>query len=373
MNKHEVEALAADLLAGVIPGFQAVSGNQPMARKAELLADINGRRVVIAVKAVRTSVVEDVVGRLAIASLQAGHSAGGTQNTSLAVVIVPSVGRKTVAAAQSFMSTYMPSAAWAVMDRAGNARVSIPALAVDIDRSFARVERTQAGRTSISLFSDLNRWLLKILLLVDAPEDLWGGPRQTVLSNPELVRVAGVSPEMVRRFVTAFQDRDLLRQTPEGLRLVRRSTLLDLWRADEALTARQAVPVRRLIAGTGSVPDLVSIPGFADLTVVAGFEACRHLGLLHTFAPHQTEVYVNIPVSEAMRRFGLEECSPSDADIWLIPTRRSRSILGGRLSVEGIPVVDAFQASLDVLRHPGRGREQSDYIIHEVLKLGDDD
>jgi len=373
MKGQEVDESVVDLLVSVIPGFQAVSVSQPVAGKADLVADINGRCVAIAVKSVRTSVVEDVIGRLAIAAIQAGHHAGAIAAIPLAVVVVPSVGRKTVAAARDFMSSYMPGGAWALVDRAGNASVSIPALAIDVDRSIFRVERTQAGRTSVSLFSDLNRWLLKILLLADVPEDLWGGPRQAVLSNPDLGRVAGVSPEMVRRFVTAFQDRDLLRQTSEGLRLVRRSALLELWRADETLTARPAVPVRRLIAGSGSVLDMVGLPGFTDLAVVAGFEACRHLGLLHTFAPPQAEVYVNVPVSEALRRFGLEKCSPSDADLWLLPTRRSRSIQGGRLIVEGVPVVDAFQAALDVLRHPARGREQSDYIINEVLKLGGDD
>ncbi len=373
MKGQEVEAWVADLLAGVIPGFQVVSASQPMAGKADLVADINGRRVAIAVKSVRTSVVEDVVGRLAMAAIVAGHSVGGARDIPLAVVIVPSVGHKTVAAVRGFMSSYMEGAAWALVDQAGNARVSIPALAIDVDRSVARVDRVQAGRTSVSLFSDLNRWLLKILLLADVPEHLWGGPRQAVVSNPELGRVAGVSPEMVRRFVTAFQDRDLLRQTSEGLRLVRRSALLELWRADQTLTARPAVAVRRLIAGSGSVSDLAGLPGFADLAVVGGFEACRYLGLLHTFAPRQVEVYVTVPVSEALRRFGLEKCSPADADIWLLPTRRSRSVLGGRLIVDGIPVVDAFQAALDVLRHPGRGREQSDYIVNEVLRLGGDD
>lgn len=371
MQGAEFEASVADLLVNAIPDFQIAGVRQPLAALADLEGNIHGRRVVIAVKVVRTGVIDDVVGRLATAAIQVQHFASA-DDIPLSVVLVPSVGRKAVAAVQDFMSLYMPGAAWALVDPAGNARVSIPALSIDIDRSVVRVERVQAGRSSVSLFSDLNRWLLKILLLVGAPGDLWGGPRQSVLSNPDLGRVAGVSPEMVRRFVTAFQDRDLLRQTPEGLRVVRRSALLELWRADEALTARPAIPVRRLVAGSGTLAELAGLPGFSDLAAVAGFEACRHLGLLHAIGPRQVEVYVTVPVSEAMRRFGLEKCSPSDADIWLLPTRRSRSVRGGRLIVEGIPVVDAFQAALDVLRHPGRGREQSDYIINEVLHLGGD-
>lgn len=369
MNRKAVEASVEQILAGVIPGFRPGVRGQATDDRVDLVADVRGRRVVIEAKSVLIPVVEDVLARLSMGALQARRLADEFGAVPLVAVLVPSLGPKTIGAAMAFMATHLPEAGWALVDPAGNARIRIPALDIDIDRPVARVERTRAGRSSVRLFSDLNRWLLKVLLLADAPPELWGGPRQPILSSRDLGRVAGVSPEMVRRFVSAFSEQDLLRQTPQGMRLVRRPALLDLWRADEALNSRPAVPVRRLLSGSGSLPDLSGLPEFQEWAVVAGFEACRLLGVLHAIVPSRIEVHVVLPIPEVIRRLGLEECAPPDADLWLLPTRYPRSIQGGRVMRDGVPVADAFQAALDVLRHPGRGAEQSEYLLKEVLHL----
>lgn len=370
MSRQAIEASVEQILRDVIPGFRSrVPEHSIVGGRVDLMADVQGRRVVVETKRVLIPVVEDVIAKLSMGALQARRLADEMDAVPLVAVLVPSLGPKTIGAAVEFMAAHLPDAGWALVDPAGNARVRIPELGIDIERPVARIARPQAGRSSVRLFSDLNRWLLKILLLADAPAELWGGPRQPILSSPDLSRVAGVSPEMVRRFVRAFGEQDLLRQTPRGMRLVRRSALLDLWRADEALNTRPAVPVRRMLAGSGSLTDLSGLADFQEWAVVAGFEACRLLGVLHAIVPPRIEVHVVLPIPEVIRRLGLEECAPADADLWLLPTRYSRSIRGGKVLRDGVPVVDAFQAALDVLRHPGRGQEQSEYLLKEVLHL----
>ena len=258
---------------------------------------------------------------------------------------------------------------WALIDREGNARVVVPALRLDKERRVARVLPAQPKRASVRLFSDLNRWLLKVLLLAEAPLELWGGPRLPVLSGRGLSQAADVSPEMVRRFMNAFEEQDFLRKTANGLRIVRRSALLELWRADDALDIRAGVYVRRMMGSAGSLQELVRLQGFADAVVVAGFEACRLLAVLHAATAATVEVHAIDAVADILDRFGLEECAPADAALVLLPTRHPKSVRRGALRRDGLWVADAFQAALDVLRHPARGLEQSDYLLREVLRL----
>ncbi len=271
------------------------------------------------------------------------------------------------------MSSNVPDGGWAILDRAGNARIVIPEANIDIDHRMARVVPAQRGRRSVRLLSDLNRWMLKILLLAETPANLWPGPRSPILSPTDLHRVAGVSPEMAHRFVRAFEALDLLRRTPEGLRIARRSALLDLWRAEEVLDRRDGVPVRWMMGRLSNLQDLAGRgkSGEPDL-VVAGFEACRMLGLLHAPIPAAREVHALVPVDAILLRYDLERCPPGDADLRLLPCRTVQSVLRGSLDHGGLRIVDAFQAALDVLHHPARGREQSDYLVTQVLHLEDE-
>ena len=369
MNGSESEYLVEKTLTGLMEGFvpQPV-GPSPLLRP-DFRARIGDRDVIIKVKAASLSVVEDVLARFSLGALQARCSAAAFGALPMVAVVVPALGKKVERAVVAFMAEHAPDVGWALVDRAGNARVVVTALGLDLERRFARVDKSQPGRVSVRLFSDLNRWLLKVLLLAEVSDKLWGGPRWPILSGHDLGQAAGVSPEMVRRFLNAFEQQDLLRQTPQGLHLVRRSALLDLWRADEALDVRPGIPVRQVV-GSGSAPAQDQLgSSFGDTTAIAGFEACRLLGVLHATVPRPTEAHALVPIGEIMERFGFEECTSYDAEMRLIPTRYPKSIQRGAVRHGGMLVVDAFQASLDVLRHPARGQEQSEYLLKEVLRL----
>lgn len=373
MNGSEIDSIVARVLEDAIPGFALQAGQVLEDAYPGIRAKVDQRRIFVKVKAVTLAVVEDVLARLSMGALEARLHVAGQGAVPMVAVVVPSLGRKVDRAAGEFMALHAPDVGWAVLDPSGNARIVVPALRLDVDRRVARVETSQPGRSSVRLFSDLNRWLLKVLLLADAPADLWGGPRQSILSRRELGLSADVSPEMVRRFANAFEKQDLLRQTPQGLRVIRRAALLDLWRSDEALDVSSGVPVRRLMGGPGAPQDLSEVEGFSDSVVVAGFEACRLLGVLHAMVPLPIEAHAVVPIARILERFDLERCAPSGAAFWLLPSRHPKSILRGSVCRDGLRVADGLQAAFDVLRHPARGHEQSEYLLKEVLRLEEDE
>ncbi|HNZ04109.1 MAG TPA: hypothetical protein PKK50_08190 [Myxococcota bacterium] len=349
-------------------------------QRPDLIMSSGGIRYVAEIKIVAQALVDDVLSRLAMATLQATRLALECEAVPMAAVVVPTLGRKVVREAVRFMEINAPLVAWALADAAGNMKVVVPQLAVDVEHLGLRVGAPRPSRTSQYLFSDVNRWLLKVLLLNEVSAGLWGGPRKKILRRSDLIQVSGVSPEMVRRFWSAFEQQGFLRQGRDGVQLVRRSVLWDMWRSDEILDARRPIPVRDMFGLDDAVNTILSRQTYVGAKsgntplVVGGFEACRLLGLIHTAAPVKPEIHIFRPVDEILEQLLVEKCDARDADLFLVQPRNlrsgsSRSIVDGAVIVDGRPVVDALQAALDVLRHPARGAEQSEYIVRNVLNL----
>lgn len=365
---------AAAILQARIPGLAL---REPSARNggdtADLLITIGEHRLALQVKSLLVSLLEDIRGRLAAGFMEANRLAKNTGAIPMAVVMLPRLGPKASAAASLFMSRHAPGSAWALLDRSGNASIVVPELGIDIHYRVARVEDIKVRRWSGRLFSDLNRWMMKVLLLADAPSELWSGPRGPYFTPSDLYRAVEVSPEMAHRLVHALEDQDFLRRTQQGLKLVRRSALLDLWRAEEEIDRREEIPVRWMMGRPRNLADVFGQdPQGQPEVVVGGFEACLMLGLLHARVPYLPEVHVLAPTGALLERYSLERCTPSEAHLWVVPCRHAQSVSRGSLVREGLRVVDPLQAALDVLHQPARGREQSDYLIREVLHLEED-
>ncbi len=270
-----------------------------------------------------------------------------------------------MAEAEAFMARYGHERGWALVDRDGDARVVIPQLGVDATLRQERVAAREP-RLASTPFSDLGLWMLKILLLRDAPAELWQGPRERPVHPTALARLAGVSVVLAHRFVMTLESQDFLRRRRDGLHVVRRDALLAALRQHEEGEFSRPVPVRRLGGLRLDVDDLASAGGHGDL-VVGGFEACRRLGVLHVLGELRVEIHTLVSVDAVLERHGLERCEAHAASLWLSPSRHRESIRRGMLDREGVQVVDGLQAALDVLHHPGRGQEQSDYLFERLF------
>ena len=67
------------------------------------------------------------------------------------------------------------------------------------------------------------------------------------------------------------------------------------------------------------------------------------------------------PCEERDAAFVIEACEPSMV----------RPLAGGAVVIDGIPVVDIWQAALDVARDPGRGGDQAWAIAQRIIDLED--
>lgn len=366
MRSKDPDLIARTALERV---FEEVTPGRGTSR-ADLLARHDGRRVAVELELLPTLRIADLEGRLARGVLKLRHS---VDSVIVPVVLVVSRrhGARAERAAERFMAELAPDVGWGLVDEHEQLRLEVPTLGLSV-RHAGTSPLSEARSTTANLFTDLNRWLLKVLLLRTSPEDSWGGPRDDVLvRNPtELHRIAGVSLEKSHRFARTFEAADFLRRTREGLRLVRTDVLLAQWLADESVRPKRRLPVRSLFRGEAELTELIApLEQRRRRYAVGGFAACALLGVART-PRREIDLHVEDRAGWVMEIADLQPCDERDAALYIIPSRYPESVLRGVVTRRGLPVVDELQAALDVAADPGRGEEQARFIVDRVLSWG---
>jgi hypothetical protein len=313
--------------------------------------------------------VEDLEGQLAKAILQM-RTAGDSDRLRIIMLHVPRIGKRAISRLEDFMMDYGEEFGWCVFDDEGTVRLLIEDLDVDVtehghDPPDASRQTTHNKRA----FTDLNRWLLKVLTLRDAPPKLWYDDetyRRDIDSPAELHRVADVSQAKAYQFARTFRDLGLLKWDRATFRVPQRQRLFERWYQDERQLRVERVPVRPLLSNKASPQDIFSSARDNDLYAVGGFAACRMYDVLHTeFRKPEVHVFEN--PNAICERFDLEVCADHEAALYLIRPPYAESVRRGVRDVDGLKIVDILQAALDAARHPARGREQAEYIIEHLL------
>jgi hypothetical protein len=283
-------------------------------------------------------------------------------------ILTPAFGPKMVEAVRDFVQRHAGDVSWMLINPQGGHHLELKARTGLVVADHVTEPTRQAARPGIrkgTIFSDLNRWMLKLLLLRDAPVH-YTPPFRGRIENPtSLSRVAQVSVETAHQFVRAFTERDFLRVERGDLKLVRRKELLEALLTEE----RQASPVwtnaRRADGGSFDLDRVL-----ADLSVngiaVGGFEACRRYGLLHT-APGVPLLLLEGPPNVLVATWDLDYCGSREAQIVIAEPRYRASVFRAAALIGGVPVVDPLQAALDVAPVPGRGFEQAEFVVAEIL------
>jgi hypothetical protein len=299
------------------------------------------------------------------AVLQSLHGAGKNAKP-LAVVAAPKISKGAARQILKFAEQYAPDAAAGVIDFEGLRLFRGPHLetlnAEPPKSSMAPKSRQVSGH----LFSDLNQWMLKVLLAPEVPEELLSAPREQYRNASQLAESAQVSMMSAFRLVQHLQNEGHLSESDSYLNLVRREDLFRRWQASAVRSVKE-IPMRYLLKGDPRVQlRKILNSGRSCLALFAAAEALK-LGFVEGVPPY---VYVErIRPADLASFKNVRQCEPGEPpDLILRQAPAPQSVFRGLVSANGMAACDVLQVWLDVSSHPSRGREQADLIRKRVLE-----
>lgn len=300
------------------------------------------------------------------AYLQAVRMAGN-EYPPLAVVAAPRIAPSVAEQVLNFAAENAPDAAAGIIDFAGLRQFRGPQLEGLNSGAAASPRRKRELRSgSVDLFSDLNQWMLKVLLAPELSPNLLAAPRGRYRKASQLSRAANVSVMSAFRFVRQLQHDGYLDESDPYLRLVRREDLFRRWQSSASRGVKE-LRVRFLFR---SEPQLelkrMLQSGRACLAMFAAAEAL-HFGFVRGVPPHVYVQRIRPGSLGAWKR--IVPVEPGEApDLILRQAPAPQSIFRGQVMVEDVPVSDILQVWLDVSLHPARGGEQAELIRRRVLE-----
>ena len=387
----ELERLLASIFRRA--GWHMV--RQPRAQspdlRADLVVDAGKKRYVIEWKSSAEGRRDRLIPLMAQAILQAQAVARQFPATvvPVAVVAAPNIPDSVTGQLREFARRYAPDVGVGVIDGAGLRYFSGYGLEkLNAERSASgRVKPSVHQLPSLNLFSDLNQWMLKILLSANIPESLLSAPRGRYQNATQLAQAAGVSLMSAFRLIRQLTEEGFLEESHGGLRMVRIEELMQRWLAAHQGSGRE-IPVRWIISGGKDQLSLAlrsyisraegrplhSKDSRAGRLVNAAPSVCIGLfgaadllgyGFVRGALPH---LYLKHPDANALKQLGL---SAQDAerrpDIYLRIPRKGEAIFRAAVNRNGLPVSDILQVWLDVSSHPVRGKEQAAQIWRQIL------
>jgi hypothetical protein len=235
-------------------------------------------------------------------------------------------------------------------------------------------------------FSDLNQWMLKILLSEGIPESMLSAPRGRYGNASQLAAAARVSMMSAFRFVRQLSEEGFL-EDKGVLRLVRIEELIQRWLAANQRRVRD-IPVRWIIRGERSQLHVAVRLYLSKMEARSSRRKRSHagrllkaspriclglfaaadvfgLGFVHGAPPH---IYLERLDPDALAQLGLSvENADRQADVYVRIPENPESVFRGAVQRDGVPVSDILQVWLDVSNHPARGKAQADEIRKRVL------
>jgi hypothetical protein len=364
MDEREAKQIALQILKQHMPDCDFLVESE----KVDVSGICNGKRIEAEVKAMGVVRIDNLLGFFSLAIL---HLRRNRSLDSLGVVLVGAerVGAKARNAVEEFMYEFAPELGWGLFDRSGGLRLRISAFDIDVHEASSKPIYKPKARGR--LFSDLNRWMWKILLLSDSPPANFPRHARSHPQNPmSLSQIANVSHQKGYEFARDMEDRRYLRRDHEGFHPLQVRELLEEWVREDAFSPAPRISVRRIFPGPPGLAlplDNILLSTSKARIAVGGFEASSRLGLIHASYSHP-EVHIEGPIEAILHDLDVEICEPRDADFNIIRSPHSESVFRGAQVRDRVPIVDALQAALDVAGNPARGLEQAEYIVERIAR-----
>jgi hypothetical protein len=348
-------------------------------READLIVSQNGSRYIVELKVASEGRGDRLVPLLAQAILQAQAIAKASPEpaAALAVVAAPVISPRVAAHLQRFLDENVPGVAVGIFDREGFQFFAGPGLEKLNASPSSRVRRRQLPLPeSVPLFSDLNQWMLKVLLAPLVPEGLLQAPRREYRNASQLAEAAGVSVMSAFRFVRQLRQEGFLDKDDEILRLVRRDELMRRWQAVH-LRAMPELPLRWIISSKSARQLSAALHSYSESPNVKHepsqrlclglFAAAEQLGFgfVHGVPP---SFYLENLDREVLAHLGLSpEGAERAPDVYVRVPAFRESVFRAAVLRQGVPVADILQVWLDVAAHPARGAVQAEEIRRRAL------
>lgn len=333
-------------------------------RQPNMVVRRSGASYMIEVKAAPEGRSDRLIPLWSQAYLQAVRAAGDA-HPPLVVVAAPRIAPRAAEQVLKFAAEYAPDAAAGVIDFVGLRLFRGPYLDSLNSADVHVAPRFLSRGKRADLFSDLNQWMLKVLLAPEIPEGLLSAPRGRYQNASQLARAAKVSVMSAFRLVELLQREGYLAESAPYLSLVRREDLFRRWQSSAARVVRE-VPMRfRLPGDSRKEIKRVLSNGSACLALFAAADAL-HFGFVHGVPPH---VYVpRLRPASFSEWKNLVAAEPGEVpDLIIRQAPAPHSVFRGMVSVDGDLVSDIIQVWLDVSSSPSRGQEQASLIRRKVL------
>jgi len=359
--------------------------------RADLVVDDGATKYVVEVKSASEGRSDRLIPLLSQAILQAqAFSRHFPERAApLAVVAARRVPASVADHIKQFAERHAPDVAVGVIDAEGFRSFAGPGLeGLDAKPPRQAVQHVAKMHRMPDLFSDLNQWMLKILLGRCIPEALISVPRETVRNASQLAAAAGVSIMSASRFVNQLANEGFLDEHNENLRIVRPDELLERWVSANRKMSRD-VPAgwiikkdeKQFLASVAryaaeSRMELPPKPGGRRGHIlkplprlcVGLFAAADALGLgfVRGVPPH---LYLERLDFAVLQKLGLSvEDSDRRSGVYVRVPSNKEAVFRAAVLRDDLPVSDVLQVWLDASVHPARGREQADEIRRRILK-----
>lgn len=320
----------------------------------------------------------------AILEVQAAAHRISEHAIPVAVVAAKRIPASVAERLKAFAKEHAPKVGVGIIDLEGFRSFVGYGLEVLDAKSQSRAPRPLASPHLPDLFSDLNQWMLKILLGQHLPQPLIAVPRVPIKNASQLAAAANVSVMSASRLVHQLGNEGFLNKSSDGVQLVRVDELLEWWvsanrKMSKEIAARWILKkdeeqflasVARFArdSNVGIPPRRAKISKAQPRCCVGVFSAADLLGVgfVRGVPPH---IYLERVDADALRQLGLSvEDARSSPDVQIRIPSNKEAVFRAVVSRDGVPVSDVLQVWLDASAHPSRGREQANEIRNRVFK-----
>lgn len=331
-----------------------------------ILTDDQGRHYLAVLKAFKEGRADRITGAFAQAVLEARKHAKDHHDMRPAILIwARTVSPSLINRLSAFHERYGNGEPYAVLSGDGHRYVQFPGLKTDDAEDGPSLTLRRGHRAQPRLaFSDLNQWLLKVLLAadIDHPEPLIAAKPKRYRSATDLARSADVSVMTATRLIHALKEEGFLEPAP-FLKIVQRRKLAKRWKAEYQRPAL-AVPMKFLRPGAGEAQVYKWTQNVR--AVIGLFSAADLLGFGHVRGVPPAVWVADLAEAEHSKQ--LRRAKEGERpDLILQQSGFPQSVARGLVYRDGVRVTDIIQTWLDVSSHPARGFEQAEELEHGIL------